>query len=145
MASAIAAAYANIYDVLQSALDVQVAYGVPALYEQDEVVAILGFRGSEEDAAIGGQRREENFWITIRIKVWQTSDDSKRVADRTLALYDEVRAAIHADRTLKGAVRLAGVGTPVNQEGVEPATGGGRVMFLDCEVDCRARITGGNA
>lgn len=144
MASALAMAHANLYNVLSSELDVQVTYGVPDPYEENEVVAIRGFRSSEEDAAIGAQRREENFWITLTIKVWRTGGDSKHIADRTFAIYDEVRAAVHADRTLNGAVRLAGVGNANSLEGIQPAAAGGRIMFLDCEVDCRARITGGN-
>lgn len=147
MATAIPTAYAALYDALRAGLDCQVSFGPPELYEAHEVVALAGMRGSEEDAAVGVQRREENFWITVRLKVWGMtagSEGAKHTHDRAWGLYDDVRAAVHADRTLGGAVRVAGVGTPTSA-GITGAAEGGWVIFIDCEVDCRARITGGNA
>ena len=148
MATTVPRAYAALYQALQDGVDCQVSFGPPELYEQHEVVSLAGVRGSEDDVAIGAKRRDENFWITVRIKAWsldQSAGGAKWVSDRGWELYDQVRAAVHDDRTLGGTVRVAGVTNPTSENGVTGAFEGGWVIFIDCEVDCRARITGGNA
>lgn len=144
MASSISAARTALHDILAShsgLAGIQVSFGPPDAYEQNEVVALLGIESAEEeDAAVGAQRTEERYELVVRVKVY-TPDGTAEEADvRGFLLADEVRAAVNQNHTLNSAVRWATVRSQ-SSEGALPADPSGWVIFLDLRVRCSQRIT----
>lgn len=130
----------------------QLVFGPPAEYEEQQVVSVLGIDDpGEESAALGNQRRDENYVLDVRIKVHDPSATTAReVFLRGLALREVVRATVAANSTLKGTVMSAqvvgggltdGVGGTGTTAIALPAHGGGWVAFGAARVACRARIT----
>lgn len=146
MATTIKPARANLHAALAAHTpftgdDVQVTFGLPADHEEQEVVALGGIEDpDEEDAALGAQRKEEAYVLLVLIKAHDPTGDAVSVDGRGFDLADEVRAVVHADRTLGGAVRDASA-TGTRTDGARAAEGGGWVIFLTVAITCRARIT----
>lgn len=149
MPSAISASRQALHTLLaaSSALNgVQVTFGVPAGYEEREVVALTGVvAAGAEFAALGGQRKEETFGLQVAIKVHDPAGDSDTVDARGFALYEAVRDVLTGNINLSGTVRQAIVGSLVT-DGVQPAvdesgTAQGCVIFLTATVNCAVRIT----
>ncbi len=145
MGSSIGLARRNLHAALaaRSGLaDVQVTYGPPVAYEEHDVVSLVGLLGpSEDDAALGDNERDESYRIQVLIKAHRPAGDALDVDARGFALAEEVRGTVAADRTLGGAVWHAAVVSTTCDDGVQPADGGGFVIFLEAHVLCRARIT----
>lgn len=123
---------------------VQVTYGPPEAYEEQEVIALGGVETSDEDdAVIGGPApRDETYVLLLRVKAHGPDDTAAEVDARGFALAERVRAVVYADRTIGGAMGSAGWArvSSITTEGVFPAEGGGFVIFLTVRVLCRARI-----
>lgn len=149
MSSSIKAARANLYTLLaaQTAAaapleNVQVTFGQPNAYEEQRVVAILGFGPvGDEPAAIGQRRQDETYRITVAIKVHDpAATTGQEVEDDAMGLYDAVWNVVHDNPTLSGAVTFCFPGGGDASEGAQPAEGGGWVVFVNIGVDCTARI-----
>lgn len=123
---------------------VQKIFGPPDSAEEQEVIAIMGISDADEEfAALGADRSEESYAIDLKIKVHDPADSAEVGGQaaflRAEAIRESIRGVVAADRTLGGVVRIAQMGaksyTWANVEG------GGRVLFVDCPVLCRQRIT----
>lgn len=147
MPSSIPGARANLFAALEAATwpdpQPQVVYGAPAAYEEQRVVAVLGFGPvGDEPAAIGQRRQEETYRIEVAIKVHDpAADDAAGVEAATMALYDVAWAVVHDDPTLGGAVTVAWPGGADESPGAQAADKGGWVMFVSLFVACTARIS----
>lgn len=145
MASSIRLARSNLYNALAAApalAGVQVVFGAPAAYEEQEVVAVLGFGPvGDEPAAIGQHRQEETYRIEVRIKAHDpAADTGQSVELRAMALYDACWNVVHDNKTLGGAVTFCFPGGGDSSPGPQAAEGGGWVEFVSLFVVCTARI-----
>ncbi len=148
MASTISAARAALFALLDAntypGARPQITFGPPDAYEEPEVVAMLGVESPDEEAAaLGAQRREEVYVLIVGVKAHDPAGTAASVDARGFALADSVRSTIHAtntSRTLTNNVRSAEVIRQAT-DGVQPAEGGGWVIFLRLAVQCRQRIT----
>ena len=149
MSSAISAARSSLYTLLAAhsfpGNPVQVTFGAPSAYEDQEVVALMGVEaGDEDDAVIGGARpRDEEFTLLVKVKVHDPAMASAGTVDaRGWVLADEVREVVYADRTLAGALAPAGWALVSSQtsDGALSADGGGFVIFVDVRIRCKARV-----
>lgn len=147
MASTIAAARQALYYLLVAEpllAGVQISYGAPANHEEPEVVALLGVRNiTEEPEQLGMIRKEETYLLDVGVKAHSRTADAATTDARGFAIAEAVRGVAGTTRTnitLSGTVRTAMV---VNEEteGVQPAEGGGWVIFLLLQFECSARIT----
>lgn len=139
------AARANLYDLLDAApvlSTVQRVFGEPSAYEEQQVVAVLGFGPvGDEPAAIGQRRQEERYRIEVKIKAHDpAADDGQAVEDIAFDLYDAVWNVVHDNPTLDDAVTFCFPGGGDSSEGAQAAEGGGWVMFVSLFVECTARI-----
>lgn len=150
MASTISAARAALYALLVAntypGSRPQVNFGPPDVYEEHDVVALLGVEApDEEPAVIGGPKpREERFTIVVAVKAHDPAGTAATVDARGWVLMDEVRDVVYANQTLSGALSAPGwvrVGSQTSEDGAQPAEGGGWVFFGKVRVACRARLT----
>ncbi len=145
MASSISAARAALFARLAAAdalAGVQVTYGAPADHEDPEVVALLGVRDPDEEAAaMGAGRKDETYQLEVGVKVHDRGGEAADVDARAYALADAVAEAVEGtgDYTLGGTVMWAFVTSTVGV-GAQAAEGGGWVCFLTVLVTCKARI-----
>ncbi len=150
MASTISAAWNQLYTLLaaetgvgEPLVNVQVTAGEPDQYEEQEVVAVLGWGDPDEDsAAIGGNAsREERYRIEIGVKAHDPSGTAVSVATRLLVLADAVRTVVKANKRLTGEVMCQVVRR--RSDGPRPALADdgsvqGWVCFDRIEVECWA-------
>lgn len=146
MPSSVRAARANLFAALAASPDLagwQVVFGAPDAYEEQKVVAVLGFGPvSDEPAAIGQRRQQEQYRIEVRIKAHDpAASDAAQIEADAMAAYDAVRDAVTADPTLDDAVILALPAGTDESPGALSAEGGGWVMFASAFVECVARIS----
>lgn len=150
MGSTISAARAAVYAKLVAhaslgADGVQVVYGVPDAYEEQEVVALLGTVDTDEEAAtVGPGNKDETYDILVGVKVHKPEGTAAEVDARGYALADAVAAAVEgaSDYTLNGSVLWALTGGPRTPDrlGTRPAQGGGWVLFLEVPIRCKGRV-----
>lgn len=149
MASSIASARVALYDLLAAhtypGLTPQVAFGAPAAYEEQEVVALLGVRDPDEEfAALGAQRRAESYVLEVGVKAHDPGAATAQVVDgRCFALADEVRAVVTANPNFAGAPPITVLPAEVisqTSDGAQAAEGGGWVAFCVLQVRCQTRI-----
>lgn len=145
MPSSISAARVALYNLLAAApalAGVQVTFGEPAAYEEQEVVAVMGFGPvGDEPAAIGQRRQQEGYRVEVKMKKHDPAASTGQVVEqRAMALYDAVWNVVHDNATLGGSVTFAFPGGADSSPGAQPAQGGGWVMFVSLFVDCTARI-----
>ena len=146
MGSSISPARANLFAALTAApalADWQVVYGAPDVYEEQNVVAVLGFGPvGDEPAAIGQRRQQENYRIDVAIKAHDpAASTASSVEDLAMSAYDAVRSVVTANPTLGGAVTNALPAGTDESPGAQSAEGGGWVMFITAGVECVARIS----
>lgn len=146
MPSSVGPARANLHAALASAVPlagVQVVFGAPDAYEEQQVVGVLGFGPvGDEPAAIGQRQQEEQFRIDVGIKVHMPdADTAAAVETRAMELYDGVRDAVFADITLDDAVTFCLPAGMDESPGPQSAEGGGWIMFISAGVECVARIS----
>jgi len=142
MPSSIGPARQALFNLLAAGTTgVQVTFGPPDSYEEQEVVALLGvFDPREEPAALGQRRMEETYHLEVGIKVHDPAGNPADVDARGFALREDVRTVIESDLTLAGTVRTALISSDTT-DGVMPAEGAGFVIFFRLLVECRQRIT----
>jgi hypothetical protein len=130
---------------------VQVTYGPPGAREGQDVVAMLGVRNpDEEPKQLGNLNKEETFWLVVGVKAhWVAppgeteAEQAEAVDARGFAIADVVRGVVGTTRSnlRLGPSYLAQV-VSQETEGVQPAQGGGWVIFIQVIFECRARISG---
>lgn len=150
MPSSISAARAALYAKLQAhaslgAGGLQVVYGPPDAYEEQEVISLLGTVDTDEEAiTLGPGNKDETYDILVGIKAHNPAGTAAEVDARGYAIADAVAGAVEADQnyTLNGTVLWAFAGGPrtPNRLGVLPAKGGGWVLFLEVPIRCKARV-----
>lgn len=148
MSTVLADAAEALHRLVEDALEgVQVAFGVPTDYEEQEVVSLMGVRdASEDEAQLGAANKWETFALEVGVKVHKPDGDARAVFLRTCEIYDSIRDVVHGrerddDRTLDGALgngwaTIASRDTDV----LAPAKEGGWIMFQRVLVVCRARV-----
>lgn len=150
MASAISAARQALYTLLAAntypGAVPQVTYGLPAAYEDQEVVALMGVEVATEELAFFGTTgsRDEAFTIVVAIKAFDPAADTAQVVDaRCWVLADEVREVVYANQTLSGSLTAPGSARVSSQtgDGAQPVEGGGWVAFCEVRVLCQAGVT----
>jgi hypothetical protein len=144
MGASVGAAFTNLVAALQAEATlngVQVLFGPPEAYEEQEVVAVLGLGQDNEDTA-GLDLASEDYVINVRVKVDKPdASDAGEVSTRAWALVDGIRAAIEADELLGGAVMKAKV-TGAASAGPLPALDEpngnqqGWAQYVDVRVTC---------
>lgn len=154
MASTISAARVALFNKLEQAAagggvlsDVQISWGDPLAYEEQEVVALLGISAPDEvPASLGNLSRDESYGIEVRIKVYGPEDDAATVDGRAFAMADAVRSVVNVQPpTLSGTVRFAQVTSQRCDAGVQPVLNEsgsqtGWICFIDMTVGCSARV-----
>lgn len=154
MSSTISAARAALYAALAadpppSTNDpdetIQVVFGDPAAYQEQEVVAVRGLRppNDEEQVLLGpAQPQDEQYAIGVTVKVHNPAADAATVDARGFALADWVRQVVYADRTFGGVLVLgATIASQTSPDGATPAEGGGAFIYIDLAVLCHGRTT----
>jgi len=157
MSSAIGAARGALFDLLEAAAPVsstqapakvQVTYGPPDAYEDQELLTLAGVETPDEDtAALGNHARDENFVLVVGVKAHDPAGTARSVDARGWVLAEIPRTVVAANRTLGGTVQTAEVASIRHDDrtpdGVAPviAPGSGYVTFLRVAVRCWARIT----
>lgn len=146
MPTSIPGARANLFAALAAAPwpspAPQVTYGSPDAYEDQQVVAMLGFSPVDDDpAAIGQRRQEEAYRIEVKIKVHDPAAATGRSVEvRSMALYDVAWNVVIDNPDLGGAVTFCHPSGAEASDGPLAAEGGGWVMFVSIFVACTARI-----
>lgn len=145
MASTISAARGALYDRLVTAaangasplFGVQISWGDPLSYEEQEVVALGGVSDPTADLdTLGGGHIEESYTILVPWKVHGPEDDARTVDARGYAIAGGIQAVVDADRTFGDVVLLAVADGGRSDKGAEPAQGGGFVIFGTSNVTC---------
>lgn len=149
MASSISAARVALFNLLAAhaypGAAPQVAFGAPAAYEEQEVVALLGVRDPDEEfAALGAQRRAESYVLEVGVKAHDPGAATAQVVDgRCFALADAVRSVVTANPNFAGAPPTTVLPAEVisqTSDGAQAAEGGGWVAFCVLQVRCQTRI-----
>lgn len=104
-------------------------------YQPDEAKAVTA---GYDWAQIGAQRSEEEYDILCSLATRSGSTKMSVGRARAVAIRDAVAAAISTDRTLGGAVRLAGLSSA---DLLQEQTASGRIVGFTFTVHCTARIT----
>lgn len=146
MGSSISAAQGVVYARMAASsglTGVQVTYGPPDAYEGQEVVALFGVRNPEEEPiSLGAGGKDEIYQLEVKIKAHDPAGTAKAVNDRGWEIADAVVDEVEGsgDYSLDGTVMWA-LCEPTTTPGVQPAQGGGWVIFLTVLVTCHARIS----
>lgn len=151
MASTISAARSALYNLLAAAsaavggplTGVQISWGDPSAYEEQEVVALLGVSSPDEvPASLGNLSRDERYGIELRIKVYGPDDDAATVDGRAFFLADAVRSLVNSQPpTLSGTVTFAQVASQRCDFGTQSVVdASGWICFIDMTVACTARV-----
>jgi hypothetical protein len=149
VSTAIPAAITALISTIQAAsglTGVTVHDGKPETAETPDWIAV-GYDPQAETAvdfdrewaALGQQRMEEEFAIYCTLRSGSGDEVMSTRRARAFALLDIVSAAVAANPTLSGAVRVAAV----HGQGslLQAETGSGAAAGLRFRVDCQARIS----
>lgn len=161
MSTSIGRSRAALYALLQAAAadqantlyNVQICFGPPDVYEEQELVSILGIRTSRELAVVLGPQpnvRDEQYDIEVAVKCHKPAGTAVEVETRCVAMYEAVRTIITGNTRL-GLTNLQLVWafpTGEDSDGPVPVrkqtadgreVGDGWVMRLDLRVQIKAR------
>ncbi|MEW6583476.1 MAG: hypothetical protein AB1416_12030 [Actinomycetota bacterium] len=117
---------------------VQVTWGWPPGDLEPEWIMLGDVDGTQAAAALGAQRREEEYFLDVTISVVRDmADDPRETADRAFALAAEVEDELRGDASLGGVVREAQV---IADGLVEPADGNQREARIPMRIRARKRI-----
>ncbi len=157
MATSIATARANLHSLLVTAAPtsstqpdrkVQVAFGPPDSYEDQEVIALLGVETPDEDArALGRNQRHEEYVLIVGVKAYDPTGTAASVDARVYALADVVRSTVNGNDTLKvNNVPAVYDAAPVSlrsrfPDGVIPHVDGGWISILEVVIRVQQRIS----
>lgn len=124
---------------------VQVRFGNPKDFEQQQAVGILGTGPASEDFALLGpnQPDDEKYAIALRIKVHEPSSNDGAATDAAAwAVYDTIRAAVRSDPTFGGVLIMPARTSAARSDGpFQPEDASGWAVFIDFTVDCFGRAT----
>lgn len=118
-ASSAPAAKAGLLTLLaaRAALNgVQQSWAHPGKNIESETIFLGRVRSTETAAALGRQRRDEDYNIDVIVTVHQAGDDAQTVEERAWTLAGEVEQAVRADPTLNGAVNVRAVINSFDQD-----------------------------
>lgn len=147
MSTSIENARAALFAMLEAETQlagVQVVYGQPADYEEQEVVAIGGLVDSAETQFTFGPFRQESFGIEVKYKAHNPAATSADVGARASELGEAIRSSVLSDRSLQGTVLTAepgGIQPDGSEHPVNVADGGGFVAFQRIVVRCLSVVT----
>lgn len=161
MASTIGASRAALKTLLDTAaatvgnalFGVQICFGPPDVYEEQDLVAILGIRDSQElSQVLGNQRpvRRERYDIRVAVKCHKPEGSAADVETRCVAMYEALRTVVLTNDRLGLAATAMAWCLPVGQESdgpvpVRKSVSEGRevqdgwVMQMDMFIECVAR------
>lgn len=121
---------------------VQVTYGGPWPFPEPEWIWLAGVTGNQAAAAVGNQRREERYQLSILIRVTQTGNESAQpTTERCFALFNEIEQTLRADATVGGAVRESYPTGPIELGEDVTEDGSQWVSELLVTVEARKRIS----
>lgn len=147
MSTSIPAAIARLVTIVDAATDdtVTVHDGEPETAETPDWIAIGYDPGSElavefqrEWGSLGQQRMEEDYSILCSLRSGSGDEDITARRVSAFALLDIVSAAVAADPTLGGAVRVAAVFGPGSL--AQAGTKSGAAAGIRFRVACQVRI-----
>lgn len=121
------------------------SWGPPTTVTAQQIIAMRGVEGSDEDyGVIGGPKpRDEAYTIVLTLEVHGPEHDAPTVEARFWELAEEIREVVYANRTLSGALG-SGLGARVvsktADEAAYPTDRGGVAMFGTVRVLCQARV-----
>lgn len=157
MASSIGAAGLALATLLETATvdntsplyQIQVTFGPPDQYEEQEIVAIIGVTALTEISRVLGpqpNKRDEEYSLDVAIRCEKPAGTAKETWTRGWAMYQAVRAIILANQTLTGTVFTAfpnpsetsGVVRPLAEDGTDRRLPGW-VIRIDMGIVCRYR------
>jgi len=127
----------NQVTALPAFAGVDAGWGNPVESAPDEIIAFAASPAEITTAAIGSQRRTEQYDLDIIISIIQSDPSSYSAMQRAFLYRDAIAAVIRADATIGGAVMWA------LDQGWEPADrgDGNRSEYqLVMHVHCYARI-----
>lgn len=143
-----AVAHDAIYDAIAAVIpsDVNVVKYFPS--EADsyrKTIGVAGFDELEENWRSLGRnaKRQENYNVKVVIAYYDRNAKGNTgvssVRDTVVDLYNYIRYAIHADKTLNDTVEQAVI-VGGESQGVQPVQGGGYGMNMDVLIGVTARI-----
>lgn len=111
--------------------------------ETDDMTAEMIFLGdvelTGEFRALGGQRRDEDYTITLHIVVQQYGDNEQSTEERAWTLLNEVSSALVSDRYLGGLLYEAAAITEARQSNTPAPNQWG--AHITAQIGCSARFT----
>jgi hypothetical protein len=117
--------------------NVQVTYG-PPLPPSREWIWLGDVAGEQQTAALGNQRREETYDLSVIIGITREGVDQQATTERAFALMAELENELRSDATVGGVVRTAEVQGQFRLD--ELASDTARGAHLAITVQCTARI-----
>jgi hypothetical protein len=142
MASPISAARSALYTLLVAATatgqpleNVQVVWGDPMAYEEQEVVSLAGATGATVQRSGMGGGRDDNYDIVVRWKAHNPAGDAQTVDGRGWDLAEAIETIVDNNRTLSNTV-LTAAAVSESENGAQSAEGGGWVIFGTTIVAC---------
>lgn len=143
MSSTIPAVKAALVSTITDAIadpDVEVTWSTPRGDKARDWVRVGDVTGQQSAAALGRQRRQEDYRVEVLVSVIRSDVESPQaVAERAYALAGEIEDALRADESLGGVAGLvwARVEKTDLAEGV---AGGERWAEVTVHIACMARI-----
>jgi hypothetical protein len=111
--------------------------------ETDDITAEMIFLGdvelTGEFRALGGQRRDEDYTITISVAVHQYGDDEQSTEERAWDLLDEISGALATDPYLGGLLYEAAAIRSARQTNTPAPNQWG--ALITAQIGCAARFT----
>lgn len=131
---------------------VQLSFGPPIVYEEQEVIALRGVRIPQERTVVLGNRsREEDFFLVVDVKHYDPAGDAESVDQRGWAMADAVWKVVDDNTKLPDAAAARSVDWAVvagrESDGALPAMSAdglavvGWGIVVTVLIHCRARIT----
>lgn len=117
---------------------VQVSYGAPLPNPARELVWLADVDGEQNAAALGRQRREETYTLTVYVDVLREGTDQQTCSERAFTIAGWIENILRADATQGGVVRTAEIEGPLRLEEFAGDTSRGARVTLS--VYCTARI-----
>lgn len=120
--------------------NVRISYGAPLPGDAREFVWLGDADGDQQWAAIGHQRREEDYQVTVTIFAAKEGTDQQATTERAFAMAAAIETQLRSDPTVAGAVRVCGFGGQIKLEERASQDGKRRGALLDVTLTCKARI-----
>lgn len=145
MPSTISAARTALYNLLAAAAasgsgtalaGVQVSWGNPLNYEEQEVVALGGTSDPTADTDTLGSHLDESYVIEVPWKAHNPSGTAQGVDERGYDMAEAIQAVVSSNVDLGGVVLKAIANGGRSENGAQPAEGGGFVIFGTTSVVC---------